>query len=162
MPKRGNGEGSIYQRKEDGKWVGSASIENGNRKVFYGKTRKEVKEKLVTALHEQQQGTLVMAGPQTVGQFLTDWLENTHKRHIRPCTYERYREAIYLHLIPTLGNKQLQKLTVQQLQMFYTKKENEGLAPATIIYYHSVLHNALGTAVKRGLVARNVCDIKSV
>jgi pimeloyl-ACP methyl ester carboxylesterase len=50
---------------------------------------------------------------------------------------------------------------VQHLQRFYTKKEDEGLAPATIIYYHSVLHNALDTAVKRGLVARNVCDLAS-
>ena len=161
MPKRGNGEGSIYQRKEDGKWVTSITLENGKRKVLYGKTRKEVKEKLTRVLHEQQQGTLVTAGPQTVEQFLTDWLENTHKRHVRPRTYERYREAVYLHIIPFLGKHQLQKLTVQHVQRFYTKKEDEGLAPATIIYYHSVLHNALDTAVKRGLVARNVCDLAS-
>ncbi len=161
MPKRGNGEGSIYQRKEDGKWVGSVTLDNGQRKVFYGKTRKEVKEKLTRVLHEQQQGTLVTAGPQTVEQFLTDWLENTHKRHVRPRTYERYREAVYLHIIPSLGKHQLQKLTVQHVQRFYTKKEDEGLAPATIIYYHSVLHNALDTAVKRGLVARNICDLAS-
>ena len=160
MPKRGNGEGSIYQRG-DGKWVASITLEDGKRKVLYGKTRKEVKEKLTRVLHEQQQGTLVTAGPQTVEQFLTDWLENTHKRHVRPRTYERYREAVYLHIIPFLGKHQLQKLTVQHVQRFYTKKEDEGLAPATIIYYHSVLHNALDTAVKRGLVARNVCDLAS-
>lgn len=122
MPKRGNGEGSIYQRKEDGKWVGSVTLDNGQRKVFYGKTRKEVKEKLTRVLHEQQQGTLVTAGPQTVEQFLTDWLENTHKRHVRPRTYERYREAVYLHIIPSLGKHQLQKLTVQHVQRFYIKK----------------------------------------
>ncbi len=161
MPKRGNGEGSIYRRKEDGKWVASLTLENGKRKVFYGKTRKEVKEKLTTALHEQQQGTLVTAGPQTVEQYLTDWLENTHKRLVRPRTYERYREAVYQHLIPALGHYQLQKLAVQHMQTFYTQKENEGLAPATIIYYHSVLHNALNVAVKRGLIARNVCDLAS-
>ena len=160
MPKRGNGEGSIYQRA-DGQWVTSISIEGGKRKVLYGKTRKEVKEKLTRLLHEQQQGTLVVAGPQTVEQFLTDWLENTHKRHVRPRTYERYREAVYLHIIPALGKHQLQKLTVQHVQRFYTKKEDEGLAPATIIYYHSVLHNALDTAVKRNLVAQNVCDLAS-
>ncbi len=159
--KRGNGEGSIYQRKEDGKWVGSITLDNGKRKVFYGSKRSEVKEKLVAALHDQQQGTLVASGPQTVGQFLTDWLENTHKRQIRPRTYERYREALYLHLIPALGKHQLQKLTVQHIQAFYTQKEKEHLAPATIIYYHSVLHNALGVAVKQGLVSRNVSDLAS-
>ncbi len=40
MGKRGNGEGSIYQRKKDGKWVASITLDNGKRKVFYGKTKK--------------------------------------------------------------------------------------------------------------------------
>ncbi|HET8843502.1 MAG TPA: site-specific integrase, partial [Ktedonobacteraceae bacterium] len=34
-------------------------------------------------------------------------------------------------------------------------------APATIRYYHSVLHNALSVAVKWELVPRNVCDLTS-
>jgi len=116
---------------------------------------------LTTALHEQQKGLLVTTSKQTVAQFLTDWLENTHKRRIRPRTYERYREAVYLHINPALGQHQLQKLTVQHVQAFYAKKEDEGLAAATIIYFHSVLHNALDKAVEWGLVSRNVCDIAS-
>jgi integrase len=162
MAKRGNGEGSIYQRKEDGKWVGSITLQNGKRKVFYGKTRKEVKDKLAVALHEQQQGTLVANSQQTVEQFLIDWLENTHKRSVRPRTYERYKQAIDLHIIPALGRYQLQKLTVQQVQAFYAKEEDKGIAPATIIYHHSVLHNALGKAVAWGLISRNVCDLASL
>jgi integrase len=159
LAKRGNGEGSIYYRNSDGKWVGSVTLGTGKRKVFYGKTRKEVQENLKGVLHEQQQGTLITAVPQTVAHFLTDWLENTHRRRLRPRTYERHREAVYLHIVPSIGHVQLQKLTARQVQAFYTKKADEGLAPATIIYYHSVLHNALGTAVKWGLVFRNVCDL---
>ena len=127
--------------------------------MFYGKTRKEVQEKLKVALHEQQQGTLVTSPSQTVAQFLTDWLENMHRWHVRPRTYERHSEVIHLHLIPALGHCQLQKLTAQHVQAFYTKKADEGLAATTIHYYHSVLHNALNTAVKWGLIARNVCDL---
>ena len=131
----------------------------GKRKVIYGKTRKEVQGKLKVVLHDQQHGTLVTLAPQTLAQFLTDWLENTHRRLLRPRTYERYREAVYLHLVPNLREIQLQKLTARQVQAFYTKQADEGLAPATNIYYHSVLHNALDTAVKWGLVVRNVCDL---
>ena len=83
MAKRGNGEGSIYYRNSDGKWVGSITLGSGKRKVFYGKTRKEIQEKLKIVLHEQRQGTLVTSAPQTVAQFLTDWLENTHRRRLR-------------------------------------------------------------------------------
>jgi integrase len=159
MAKRGNSEGSIYFRNSDKRWVGSITLENGKRKVIYGKTRKEVADKLKVALHEQQQGTLVKSSSQTVAQFLADWLENVHRRRLRPRTYERYDEVINLHVIPALGRYQLQKLTAQHVQAFYTKKVDEGLASTTIHYYHSVLHNALSMAVKWGLVSKNVCDL---
>lgn len=159
MGRRGNGEGSIYQRKEDNMWACSVTLENGKRKAIYGKTRKEVADKLATLLHDQQRGMLVENSQQTVEQFLTSWLENTHKHRIRPRTYERYKEAIDLHIVPALGHYQLQKLTPQRVQAFYAKKRESGLAPATIRYYHSVLHNALSVAVKWGLVARNVCEL---
>ncbi|MEO8973771.1 MAG: site-specific integrase [Ktedonobacteraceae bacterium] len=158
MGKRGNGEGSIYKQR-NGLWAASLSIEGGKRKYFYGKTRKEVQEKLAAVLQEQKQGMLVATPQQTVGQFLTDWLENTHKQSVRPRTYERYEEALRLHLLPVLGKYQLQKLSAQHVQAFYARKLKEGLASTTVIYYHSVLHNALDTAVKWGLVARNVCDL---
>ena len=61
MANRGHGEGSIYQRK-DGRWTAAITLENHKRKTFYGKTRKEVQDKLKVALHEQQQGTLA-TGP---------------------------------------------------------------------------------------------------
>ncbi len=159
--RRGNNEGSIHQRKDTGKWVGVISLENRKRKYIYGKTRKEVQEKMKVALHEQQQGKLITAPSQTVAQFLVDWLENTHKQRVRPRTYERYREAIDLHIVPALGHHKLEKLTPQHLNAFYAKKTSEGLAPATVIYYHSVLHNALGMAVRWELVSRNVCELAS-
>jgi integrase len=158
MAKRGNGEGSVYKQR-NGLWAASISVEGGKRKYFYGKTRKEVQEKLAAALQEQKQGMFVATPQQTVGQFLTDWLENTHKQSVRPRTYERYEEAIRLHLLPVLGKYQLQKLSAQHVQAFYARKLKEGFSPSTVIYYHSVLHNALDTAVKWGLVSRNVCDL---
>ena len=158
MAKRGNGEGSIYKQR-NGLWAATISLEGGKRKYFYGKTRKEVQEKLAAVLQDQKQGMLLATPQQTVGQFLTDWLEQTHKHSVRPRTYERYEEAIRLHLIPVLGKHRLQKLSAQHVQAFYARMTCEGLSPSTVNYYHSVLHNALGTAVKWGLVPRNVCDL---
>lgn len=119
MARRGHGEGSIYQRS-DGRWAASISLEDGKRKTFYGKARREVQEQLKTALHEQQKGLLVTGPQQKVGQFLTHWLENVHKQSIRYRTYERYEEIVRLHLVPGIGHHQLQKLSPQHLQSFYT------------------------------------------
>jgi integrase len=161
MGKRGNGEGSIYQRKEDGKWVGSITLENRKRKVFYGKTRKEVQEKLKVALHEQQQGTLITAPQQTISQYLEHWLEHTVKLTIRPRSHERYEEIVRLHIVPTLGKVKVQALTPQHVQSLQSKKLQEGLSPTTVSAIHGVLHKALDDAVRIGLVARNVCDAVS-
>lgn len=155
--RRGHGEGSIY-RQSDGRWSAAITLENRKRKVLYGKTRKEVQEKLKQALHEQLQGTLITTPQQTVAHFLQDWLENSQKQSLRPRSYERYEEMVRLHIIPGLGRHQLLKLTGQHLQAFYAKKVKDGLSPTTVIGLHNVLHKALDTAVKWNLVARNVCD----
>lgn len=159
MSRRGHGEGSIYHRA-DGRWAGSISLEGGKRKTFYGKTRKEVQEQLKIALREQQQG-LLLAGPQqTIELFLTQWLEN-RKGAVRIRTYERYEELVRLHILPVLGRHQLQKLTPQHIQAFYTKKLNEGLSPTTVNVLHSLLHKALDDAVRLGAVGRNASDAVS-
>jgi integrase len=54
MGRRGHGEGSISLRK-DGRYQAAITLDNHKRKYFYGKTRKEVQDKLNRALYEQKQ-----------------------------------------------------------------------------------------------------------
>ena len=157
---RGHGEGSIYQRK-DGRWAASITLEGGKRKTFYGKTRREVHEKLQKALQEQQQGILVTGPQQTMKQYLEHWLERVHKPTIRLSTYIKYRGNADRYILPALGHIRVQKLTPQQVQSFYTRMVEEGLTARTVHSVHTVLHKALDNAVRWGLVPRNVCDAVS-
>ncbi len=152
------GGGSIYRRK-DGRWTVEISLEGGKSKFLYGKSRREVQEKLKTALYEQQRGMLVTGPQQKVGRFLTHWLEDVHRQSIRPRTCERYEEIVRLHLEPGFGHHRLQKLSLQHLQSFYKKKLEEGLSTTTVISFHNVLHKALETAARWNLIARNPCDL---
>ncbi|GAC1635032.1 MAG: site-specific integrase [Ktedonobacteraceae bacterium] len=156
MPNRGHGEGSIYKRK-DGRWTASISIEHGKRKYIYGKTRKEVQNQLNIVLHDQQKGTLVTAPKQTVADYFQYWLK-VHRQAVRPRTHERYEEIVRLHIVPTLGNIQIQKLTGLHLQNLYSQKREDGLSPTTITAIHNYMHTALDNAVRLGLVSQNVCD----
>jgi integrase len=135
-------------------------LENGKRKFYYAKSKKEALELLRRVQQEQQQGTLVEGPQQTLGQFLPDWLK-THKQSIRPRSYERYEAIIRLHLVPTLGKIKLQKLTPQQLDRLYAQKLEEGLHPTTVTAIHNMLHTALDKAMRLGLLARNVCELVS-
>lgn len=60
--KRGNGEGSIYQRESDGRWCCSITRPNGKRQVLYGKTRAEVAKKLYAILQASEQGVPMPRG----------------------------------------------------------------------------------------------------
>jgi integrase len=156
--RRGHGEGSISLRK-DGRWSAIISLENGKRKTFYGKTKKEVRDKLQAALLQVEQQAFVGTSQQKLGDFLAQWLEDTHKYRLRQRTYERYDQILRLHLIPGLGHHPIQKLAPQHLQAFYKHKLEDGLSKSTVGTFHNVLHKALDTALRWGLVSRNVSEL---
>jgi integrase len=162
--KRGiKGAGSVYQRKSDGRWTGSFVVEEtGKRKYVYApadnNTERAAYELLKLALREQEQGTLAMGPNQKLKDYLLYWLEDVHRPQIYITTYANHRRIVHKHLIPALGHIELRKLNPQQVQQFYTDKGKQGLGAAYIKTIHSVLHNALGNAVKWRYVPFNVCD----
>jgi integrase len=153
---RGHNKGSVFQRN-DGRWAVTLSLGNGKRKTWYASTQKEAKELRKKLLYELQQGSLVITPKQTVGQFLTTWLEG-YKYSVKPRTYEKYEGMLRVHLLPGIGNYQLGKLAPYHLERFYTQKIEGGLAASTVIGLHKMLHLALDKAVRWGMLPYNVCD----
>ncbi len=71
MGKRGNGEGSIYQRK-DGRWVGQYVVQMADGpkyRYIYGKTRKAVAERLTKAMADRDGGLVFEAGTSRWGSI---------------------------------------------------------------------------------------------
>src|SRR5437667_5991364 len=112
---RGNGEGSVYQRS-DGKWCAAVSLERGNRKVLYGRTRKEVADKLNDALRDAKRGLPLPSGRLTTAKYLTDWLEQTVKPSQKPLTYEKYDQVVRTHIKPAIGSVPLARLGPEHVQ----------------------------------------------
>ena len=157
MARRGHGEGTITKRT-DGRWMARITLESGKRKAFYGKTRKEVQEDLITALRDKQQGVYTDATRQTVARFLSQWLEGTTRSTLRLSTFESYSGLIRLHILPAIGAVKLSKLTPQDLDRLYSDLLEKGLSPRTVQYVHAVLHRALEQALRWNLIARNPAD----
>ncbi|MGD9724361.1 MAG: tyrosine-type recombinase/integrase [Pirellulales bacterium] len=160
--KRGNREGSIFQRA-DGRWCAVVSLgwRNGrrHRKHFYGETRADVREQLTAALRAHQQGLPVDPERQTVAQFLDRWLTDCCEPSVRPSTLRSYRDTVRLHIAPVLGKLPLAKLSPHDVQTFIKAQLAAGLSPRSVQYHHSVLSRALNRAVKWDLVARNVAKL---
>ncbi len=74
MGKNGNGEGSIYDHKRNGKKVGYRgaytvyTAEGSKRRYVTGKTREEVRQKLTKAMAARDGGLVFDAGSLTVGE----------------------------------------------------------------------------------------------
>jgi integrase len=162
--KRGNGEGSIYPYKRNGKRVGYRgayvvhTAEGRKRRYVIGKTRNEVHDKLIEALGNRAQGLNFDAGNLTVGEYLTRWLKDSGRGTVRPSTFEVHRHMIEPHIVPALGRLKLKDLNPTHVRSFYREKLDSGLSAATVRKMHSVLRKALNQAVLDGLIPRNVCE----
>src|SRR5687767_14018366 len=104
MAKRGHGEGTIGQRK-DGRWEGRLTRPDGKRQMLYGRTRREVQQKLDAARRGLQDGLPVVPERQTVEHYLQQWLEAA-RAGVRAKTFETY-DLNVRRLLPLLGRKRL-------------------------------------------------------
>src|SRR5262245_16697305 len=106
--RRGRGEASIYQRPEDGLWVGRASFgydSDGRRRrpTVYGQTKREVQDKLDDLRAQARAGTIPEASRMQVSRLLEQWLKATvAKRSDR--TEEEWQRVVRKHLRPRIGN----------------------------------------------------------
>ena len=130
----------------------------GKRKQrwVYADTKKEVEEEQTRLLRERDTGTSIDPSRQTVGEFLTHWLETIIKTKRRQTTYERYDVTIRNQLIPHIGSVRLQQLTPLHLSKMYSVLITSGLSASSITMAHNVLHGALKQALRWQLVLRNV------
>lgn len=162
MPgRRGRGEGSIYRRGDDGRWVGAIS-RDGRRWTVTGETRQEAQRKLTALAREVEQGSAPGDSRQTVAQYWTGWLE-TVKATSAESAWVNHESYARRHIVPRLGRVRLSRLSPQHVQKFYAALLNEvGLASTTVHHIHTSVHKALDAAVRLGLVVRNVSEYVDV
>jgi integrase len=160
--KRGQGEGSIYQRA-DGRWCGVVTVGTVNgtrsRKSFYAATRGKVQVDLNKALTDIRNGLPLLQEKQTVANYLDWWIKHVAKATVRPATWESYATLVRLHLAPAFKKVPLSKLTPQHVRGMLHEKGVGGLSARRVQYIHAVLRAALNTAFRDQLVVRNVAAV---
>jgi integrase len=155
MTRRGNGDGSVYRRQSDGKWVAYLRV-NGKKKYIYDDTQTGVTKKLRAAQRDLEQGELATGPNQTVKQYLEYWLE-VRRSTVKASTYVSNRSYLNNRVIPVIGHIKLQKLTGDHIQSLYAQLLKDGLLPNTIRLIHTMLFTASKDAVKWKRMSRNPC-----
>jgi len=122
--------------------------------------KRDAQRRLREILTTVESGAYVKPSHLTLGEWLQEWLSGYVATNCAPRTQASYAELVRLHIAPALGQTPLPQLDPQQIQAFYAAKTGEGKV-RTARYCHSLLRQALGHAMKQGIVGRNaalMCD----
>ncbi len=155
--RRPSGDGMVRKR-DDGRWEGRIVVghkENGDSifRYVYAPTQKELSAKLRQHIDSYQGADLTEQSRMTLGEWLDKWLENMADT-LRPNTLRNYRSYIENHIRPSLGDKQLARITPKDVQRFY-ETLSSCLASGTVRRIHTTLHGILKAAQQAHLIASN-------
>lgn len=166
MSRRAKGEGTIYYRESRNCYCSEITIGTDNtgkriKKYFYGKTKKEVKEKMDTyKLLNPLPAAATEINEYTVASWFKYWIWNIKKRDIKPKSFERY-EGIYRNYIEgsEIGNIPLYKLKLNNLQSYYNRLLDNGKTVSVVKQINTKLKTCLDAAEKNGYIEKNYCKL---
>lgn len=112
--------GSNIYRRKDGRYEGRVlhgkTVYQKPRYIYvYGKTLKEVKEKM--RMLKEAQKTVEGGDELLIRDCAQEWLEKK-KGQWKPTTYDTYRRLLDRYVIPILGNYRVEEVTVETLEAF--------------------------------------------
>lgn len=149
--KRKNGEGTWGKKNIKG--VEYNFYRNPDGKYFYGKTIKDVNDKLKKYNKEAP----VSKSSQTITlyNYLTNYLSEK-RNQIESTTYDNYEDALKCHVEPSIvGNKQLHNITAKDLTNFANQLAEE-YSKATIDKIFRIIKPALRKAYKNGDINKDI------
>lgn len=166
MSRNANGQGSLYPWKKDGKQVGwkgafTYQDENGATKRYsaYGRTQKDVKDKLDKARNRLSDGAPVRDSKQTVGEWLTYWRTTGLAASSRKAsTKELYGNLSRKHLEPApFGAIRLDRLKPSDIDalLLGLRQRLVPLSDSTVFNIYCVLRAGLDGAKRDALIANN-------
>lgn len=145
-----------------GGFIGRLTIE-GKQYVRRGKTKTEVQDKLNALKRDHLTGNLSADTTTTVEALLTHYLDrvvpNRKGGNLSPTSLYRYRWAAN-HITEQIGRKRVSSLTYRDVELMLDRLAVApyDLSRDSLKRVLGLLKDALGNAVRRGDIARNVAD----
>lgn len=172
MPgRRQHGEGSVFKRNRDGRWVARADLgfKAGRRDVrlFVRATPEGAIDARADFLARRRDGFTPPKGRQPyVSEWMLHWLHNIAKRKVRESTWDRsYRQKVEELIVPYFERVPLPDLTEEHVEEWHAHLEglvsartHKPLSGATIAQAHRIMSTGLKAAVVRGKMPRNPCS----
>ncbi len=100
----------------------------------------------------------------TITELLKEWMVNEQRERIRSQTYDRYMGLIEHHIVPAIGDDEVEVISRHRLNSFLFEKRHDGgkngtgLAPASTNLMLSILNMAFEYACDREIIESNPCE----
>jgi len=150
--RRGNHEGSIREL-ENGRFRAEVMV-NGNRMSATRNTRGACQDWVREKLNQRDLGYQPLTGKTKVKDYLGQWMAR-HARKLKDTTAKQYEEKLNRFVMPMIGEKPLDELTLPFIDAFYEQLLREGIGKYSLRFLHSILHKAFADAVKYGTLLQN-------
>ena len=156
MARKANGQGHTYK-------VGNSYRTVIHRDAYIvtamartpQESKRKAKEKLLTLPNLSPADEAPVNPKMKLGEFLLDWLENTHQNNIAHTTYKRYRSLAVQHINPSLGNYELRKVTPRLINWLLAKMREGGQSVRSQQQARALLSIALAEAENLNLIMVN-------
>lgn len=158
--RRVKGGGSIRKRPNgtwEARYTAGLDAKTGKQiqRSLYGKTQKEVRQKLSEIILEIDRGDYCEPCQMTINQWLDIWLED-YTIGVKDSTRYLYERQAKLYIRPSLGKMKLNQLETHSVQRLYNQLGKEkGLSAKSIKNVHGILHRALQQAQRLGYIRSN-------
>ncbi|MFD1335723.1 tyrosine-type recombinase/integrase [Oceanobacillus iheyensis] len=148
---------------QNNKWYYSFSYKEGGKhkkKLKRGfKTKKEAEAAMVEAKDAMNKGSYVEPSKTSYGEFMITWLEDK-RTSVKESTYLTYKNLVNNHILPSLGNIQLGKITPRDIQSLYNSiKIDEKLSSENLRKVHTVINDSLNKAAKWSMILQNPAQL---
>lgn len=163
MAKRGNGEGTIYYSEGKKRWVGqfTAGIkENGkiNRKTVYGKTRKEVSEKIIKSQNDINNNSFIDKNNITLIELINNIIEQEYNANkISASAYLRKKESAKIISRMKIANMPIQKIEINDVNSSLMTITD--YSDSVIGKVYGLIKNVLNKAILLKITANNMFGI---
>lgn len=144
----------ISQRK-DGKYCARYTDRFNKRQSIYGKTLKEVKNKLAKAIADDIRHTNIINEKTTLDDWYVQWMDVYKKPVIRKNTKRHYEHIYKTKISPTLGKERLTDITKLKITSMINKLNEQGYQWETLHKVKVLLSDMFDKAMEDEFVVKN-------
>ena len=156
--RRDKGDGSIYFRESDQRWVARYVHSPGSKpKVLYAKTEQEAKKKLRDYKKEIAKNDFVEVRKETVESYMTRWFNEVKLNDLKPKSQDGLEATLRNYIFPYIGDIQIASITANDIQSMINQLVKKDFSHSTIKKAYDATNSCFKLGIIKDEIIKNPC-----